>query len=184
MMNIINFKNNRPEGYYTYTDKQLSKICKEVEQFLLQQNFFILTLIDARKIRALSQIITEFGEDTYFEIGLWDALEKTNQSLFGNPLPFSKPENEEHSDFPFDEYKLAHLLWNVFLIFKEQNYFTPQHADLLPLAEKLSYLLEAKFEKLKGESSVKKFLTTKNKLGFEVKRKLVWLGKHLSLIHI
>ncbi|GEM_PF-4426833 len=47
----INFKDNRPEGYYTYTDKQLSKICKEVEQFLLQQNFFILTLLDARKIR-------------------------------------------------------------------------------------------------------------------------------------
>ncbi len=178
---IINFKDNRPEGYYTYTDKQLSKICKEIEQFLLQQNFFILTLLDARKIRALSQIITEFGEDTYFEIGLWDALEKTNQNLFGNPLPFSKPENEEHSDFPFDEYKLAHLLWNVFLIFKEQNYLTPQHVDLLPLAEKLSYFLEVKFEKLKGESSVKKFLTTKNKLGFEVKRKLVWLGKHSYL---
>ncbi|MFK7979752.1 MAG: DUF3843 family protein [Saprospiraceae bacterium] len=180
-MNLINFKSNRPEGYYTFTDKQLSKICKEVEQFLQKQNFLLLRTLSATRIRALAQIITEFGEDTYFEIGLWDTLEQTNQRLFGNPLPFSKPENEEHSDFPFDEYKLAHLLWNVFLIFKEQDYFSPQHADLLPLAEKLSYFLEAKFDKLKGESSVKKFLITPNKLGFQVKRKLVWLGKHSYL---
>ena len=171
----MSFKNYRPTKNQNPTDKQLSKIAMQVEQFLNQQSSSLFVGLKPLQYRELAIIITEFAEDTYFEIGLWESLEAINQELFGNPLPFSKPEAEEHSDFPFDEYRIAHLLWNTLMVLKG-HYIPPSDPDIERIAEAISYFLEEKFERIKGQSSVKRFLSTPNKTGADLKRKLVWAG--------
>ncbi len=172
----MTFKNFRPtEVTGSPADKTLSKIAKSIEKYLLDSNSILFTDLDTQSIKNLAIIITEFAEDTYFEIGMWESIEQHNSKLFGNPLPLSKPESIAHSDFPFDEYRISHLLWNVLMILKNV-WFSPHHASLLKVSEELSYLLEKSFKYIKGQSTVKKFLALPNKNGTDIKRKLVWVG--------
>jgi Protein of unknown function (DUF3843) len=180
----MGFKHNRPDGIFTATDKRLSAIAQSVEQFLRKDGSPLLIFLDASQFLQLAIMMTEFGEDTWYELGMWDALEAHNLQIFGNPLPFSKPEKEEASDFPFDEYRLSHFLWNAMMVLRGEEYFSPHHMSLLPLAERLSYFLEKKFEGLPRQSSVKKFLSSPNTSGSVVKRKLVWMGTKSYLFRV
>jgi hypothetical protein len=170
------FKHFRPDGKYTPTDKGLSEISKKLEQFLMDDKSMLLLFIERQFLPEIAHLLTEFGEDVWYEIGMWKALEDHNLRCFGNPLPFSKPESVKASDFPFDEYRLSHLLWNTMMIWRGMDYFSPHHPELLPLAQRLSHFMEKQFEKLPEQSSVAKFLGSPNKTGVDVKKKLVWMG--------
>ena len=60
----------------------------------------------------------------------------------------------------------------------------PDHTDLIRLAQVAAEVLQKQFAGLPRDSSVKHFLGTPNKRGWEVKRKLVWLGTGSYLFRI
>jgi hypothetical protein len=173
----MSFEQCRPEGRLTLIDKRLAHIALKVENFLKRDNSFLIGSFNGGQLSELAIMLTEFGEDTWCEVGMWKALEAHNLRHFGNPLPFSKPENVEHSDFPFDEYRLSHFLWNAIIILRGEEYFSPHHPGLLPLAKRLARFMEKQFTSFPMQSSVKKFLSTPNTSGSIVKQKLIWIGK-------
>lgn len=183
----MSFQNFRPQGYRSTSDKKLADISKKLQKLLNEDTSNLVTFhlsSDNARLQQTAIMITEFAEDVWWDIGMWRALEQFNQETFGNPLPFSKPETTKLSDSPFDKYRLRHLLWNIFLILAEGDVISPHHTDLSPLAEKIAKFLDKEFVGIPKQSSVQKFLSSPNKTGIEVKRKLVWMGKDSYLFRL
>jgi hypothetical protein len=80
-----------------------------------------------------------------------------------------------------NEHRIQHLLWVLYSELNQQLILSPTHRDLKQLAEAVSGFLKGRFATIPRGSSVKKFLSQPNKFGWDVKRKLIWLGTHSYL---
>ena len=78
-------------------------------------------------------------------------------------------------------HRIRHLLWVLYSELQPDFILSPAHQDLYRLAERITYFLKDRFAKIPRSSGVKKFLTQPNRYGWDVKRKLVWLGQHSYL---
>jgi hypothetical protein len=62
-----------------------------------------------------------------------------------------------------------------------ERLISPTHRDLIKFATITAAFLEKRFTDIPRGSSVKTFLSGPNRFGWEVKRKLIWLGTHSYL---
>jgi hypothetical protein len=129
----------------------------------------------------LATVLVEFAEDINNDIGIWNSLERYNVEFFGTPLPFILRPNEDMGQDGVNQYRSQHLLWVLYSELNPQLILSPTHRDLKQLAETVSGFLKSRFAKIPRGSSVKKFLSQPNKFGWDVKRKLIWLGTHSYL---
>jgi len=180
----INFRLNRPKGYTGKGDKYFPKIIQDLAGLLrkTQKEFKYQTLrMPANKMRELAEVLVEFAEDVHNDIGIWRSLEQYNYEFFGTKLPLILQPCEEMGINNMNKYRIQHLLWVQYSIFDPQLILSPSHQDLCMLAEVVSDFLEARLEKMPVDSSVKTFFAQSNDYGWDVKRKLVWLGRHSYL---
>ena len=73
------------------------------------------------------------------------------------------------------------MLWGLWGCLDPEKLLSPTHADLQQIAEVVSPFLTESFARLPRDSGVKQFLAGSNHYGWEVKRKLVWLGTNSYL---
>ena len=73
------------------------------------------------------------------------------------------------------------MLWGLWGCLDPDKLLSPTHADLRQIAEMVSPFLTESFARLPRDSGVKQFLAGSNHYGWEVKRKLVWLGTNSYL---
>ena len=135
-------------------------------------------------LEALAAMLVEFAEDLHCDIGIWRSLERYNTEFFGTPLPFL---SEQKTLFPQDAIspsRLQHFLWILYPQFISDLLLCPGHTDLVRAAQVAAEVLQEQFADLPKDSGVKLFLGTPNKHGWEVKRKLVWLGTRSYLFRI
>jgi hypothetical protein len=126
-------------------------------------------------------VLVEFMEDAHNDIGIWKSLEQYHLEFFNTPLPLFLQPNEEIVPQRLNEHRLRHLLWVLCHELKPGLTLAPTHQDLHRLAAQVSDFLTRRFAKVPRGSGVKQFLSQPNRFGWDVKRKLVWMGQHSYL---
>lgn len=180
----INFRLNRPKGCTGKGDKYLPKIIKNLANLLrkTQKEFKYETLrLPGGKIAELAEILIEFAEDVHNDIGIWRSLEEYNYEFFETKLPMTRQSDDDMGPNSMNKYRIQHLLWVQYQLIDPQLILSPAHQDLCFLAEVISDFLGDCFEKIPVDSGVKTFLDQPNDYGWDIKRKLIWLGKHSYL---
>jgi hypothetical protein len=128
-------------------------------------------------LKALAEVLVEFAEDLHTEVGVWRSLERSNQQFFGTPLPFLIAPGAAHPPEVISPPRVQHLLWILYSqITPDPLTLAPDHADLTRLSAVVAEDLQERFAGLPTDSGVKGFLETRDRFGWDVKRKLVWLG--------
>jgi hypothetical protein len=187
MKNIlsVNFRLARPEAYPGKGDKYLPKIIQDLSklQRKTQKDFRYDALrLSADKIRDLSQTLVEFAEDVHNDIGIWDSLEQYNLEFFGTKLPLIPGSDEGAADqASINKRRLQYLLWNQYQLFDPELILSPSHQDLVRLSEMVSDFLSDRFKNLPLGSGIKTFFNQPDEFGWDIKKKLIWLGKHSYL---
>ena len=187
MKNILsmNFRLARPKVFPGRGDKYLPKIIQNLANLLrkTQKDYQYDTLrLPADKIRDLSQILVEFAEDVHNDIGIWDSLEKYNLEIFGSKLPLIPSSTKETARLaPINKYRLQYLLWNQYQLIYPDLIISPRHRDLAWLSEVVADFLLDRFKNLPLGSGIQNLFDEPDEFGWDVKRKLIWLGKHSYL---
>jgi hypothetical protein len=129
----------------------------------------------------LAGVLVEFWEDIHNDIGLWKALEQYQIEFFNTPLPLFLRPNEEVDPQNLNEYRIRYLLWGLYPELEPDLILAPTHQDLHQLAGQIADFLTKRFAKVPQGSGIKQFLAEPNQFGWDVKKKLVWLGQHSYL---
>jgi hypothetical protein len=79
-----------------------------------------------------------------------------------------------------NKYRIQYLLWNQYQLFDPQLILSPSHQDLTRLSGMVSDFLTDRFKNLPLGSGIKTFFDQPNEFGWDVKRKLIWLGNGLG----
>jgi len=177
----------RPKGSESSVEPYLPKVQNAMAKALTQaqKRFNHDTLkLDGRSLKDLAAMLTEFAEDIHCEIGIWRSLERSNTEFFGTPLPFSFEQRTLFPQEAISPTRLQHFLWVIYPQFIPDLILCPDHADLVRLAHVAAEVLQEQFADLPKDSGVKQFLDAPNKYGWEVKRKLVWLGSGSYILRV
>ena len=165
----------RPVGYEHPVDRRHAQLGKDLYTILREaQDQLACDALRLRvpELKALAQILIEFAEDIPQNLGIWAAYEAYNTELFGVPLPFSKANHPEglHRD------RVRQLLWIVYQELISGLILSPEHRDLESITDVVCTFLRERAAEWPDDSNIKAFLETSNRYGWEIKRKLIWLG--------
>lgn len=176
----MEFKRYRPEGIILKEEDRFIELIEELYQLIVNTSnlFFYDTLrLNNEKNKRISHLLIEFFEDIYFEIGIWKAYENFNKITFGTILPctFNNAEIDKinHNSYLF---QTQHFLWNIYGLLEPNLVFSPNHRDLVMLSNEISIFIAKSIKRFPKQSSVQLFLKLPNNDGYDVKKKLIWLG--------
>lgn len=181
------FRDHRPNRQLGRSERPLIKMTKDLTSFLhkAQRSLAYDTLHLSSQQRSLvAHILVEFAEDLYQEIGIWRSLERYNLDFFNTPLPCVLQPDEPMDALPVNPERVQFLLWNLYGELEPELILSPDHQDLERLAFMITEFFIERFARLHVDSDVKRFLSTPDEYGWEVKRKLVWLGQHSYLFRL
>jgi hypothetical protein len=178
---------HRPNRRLGRSERPLIKLTRDLTSFLhkAQRSLTYDTLhLPSRQRGFLAHLLVEFAEDLYQDIGIWKSLERYNLDFFGTPLPCVLQPDEEMDAEPVNLDRVQFLLWTIYSELEPELILAPNHQDLERLAALITTFLSQRFARMQFRSGVQAFLTTPNTYGWEVKRKLVWLGQHSYLFRL
>ena len=174
---MADYSAHRPQGYERQSDRHLPKIVQRLWRTLseTQRGFAHDTLrLPSGTLGDLASILVDFADDLHAGTGLWEAYERYNVEFFGAALPLTS--REDGSGLNADRFR--HFLWILYPAFIDNLTISPTHQDLHRVADAASALLSDALAEAPKDSGVKAFLQSPNTHGWDVKRKLVWLGTH------
>ena len=179
-----------PENSDKKTVAKLQALVKQCakEYATIQDKFQFSSLQLSPSARTrLAEILVDFALDlhsgSHSDSGLWAALEKCNTGLFGTPLPLV---HTAKTKLPpgINVERVQFLLWNLYPRLDRGLILSHRHVDLLLAAEEVTKMLNELLPSFPAVSPVKEFLDQPNDYGWEVKKKLIWLGKHSYLFRL
>lgn len=179
----MNSQSHRPPGYEK-REHYLPRVAKDLERLVVgaQESLAYNTLyLSDSKLEELTSVLVEFAEDIHNGIGIWKSLERYNIEFFGTPLPLTLEPDEDVGRGAINEHRIQHLLWILYSELNSELLISPTHRNLKKLASIIATFLEKRFADIPRRSSVKTFLSGSNRFGWDVKRKLIWLGTHSYL---
>jgi hypothetical protein len=183
----MDFRTHRPQRGFGRSERSLAKLAEDLSRFLTktQRSLTYDTLhLSSRQRETLASLLVEFAEDLSHDIGIWRSLEQYNRDFFGTPLPCILQPGEEMDAEPITPERIQFLLWTLYAELEPGLILAPNHQDLERLALWIAEFLSARLARLRYDSAVKTFLTAPNHYGWDVKRKLVWLGQHSYLFRL
>ncbi len=169
----------RPEGTKGQGDSYLPRILQNLRRVLVrvQQDFAYDSLhLDDDGLGELAGVLVDFAEDLHSDIGIWAAYERYNVGFFGTTLPLTSRAGGDTAATGIHLDRFRHLLWILYPAFIEGLALSPAHEDLQRVADASSAFLRDEFESVPRDSGVQSFLKTPNQYGWDIKRKLIWLG--------
>ena len=179
----MEFNEHRPKGYVRKGDRYLPQLIVDLQKVLkkAQDSLTYDTLcLPDEELAELASVLVEFAEDIHNDIGIWKSLERYNTEYFGTPLPFVDI-NQDSEQNSIDERRIQHLLWVLYSELNPELILSPTHRDLKQLSKIAADFLKNRFARIPKGSSVKLFLSQPNKFGWDVKKKLIWMGTHSYL---
>jgi len=183
----MDFRTHRPQRGFGRSERFLAKLAEDLTRFLTkaQRSLTSETLhLSGRQRETLASLLVECAEDLSHDIGIWRGLEAYHRDFFGTPLPCVLPPEETMDAAPITPERMQFLLWILYAELEPGLILAPNHQDLQRLARGMAELLSARFARVRYDSGVKSFLATPNRYGWDVKRKLVWLGQHSYLFRL
>jgi hypothetical protein len=173
----MDYSTHHPKGHEGQGDPYLHSIVKKLRRTLAeaQHGFAHDTLrLLSGGLGDLAGVLVDFAEDIHSGAGIWAAYERYNTEFFGTVLPLTSGEGGSG----LNANRFRHFLWILFPSLIDNLTISPTHQDLHRIADTASALLSDAFADVPKDSGVKAFLGTPNAYGWDVKRKLVWLGTH------
>jgi hypothetical protein len=173
------FHSVRLPGFTGRGDKYLGDIAQELGRVLrkTQSRFaFPSCRLPEAAWGEVAVLLTEWAEDIHNDIGLWRTVEAHQRQCFGTPLPLLEGPAQENDLRSFDPRRLQFLLWTLWPCLKPEVMISPAHEDVKRLAEAASRWLAERFVGVPQDSGVKRFLAAPNEYGWDIKRKLLWMG--------
>jgi Protein of unknown function (DUF3843) len=183
----MDFRTYRPQRGFGRSERSLAKIAEELTRFLTkaQRSLTYDTLhLSSRQRETLASLLVECAEDLAHDIGIWRSLEAYNRDFFGTPLPCVLQPDEAMDADPLNPKRIQFLLWTLYAELEPGLILAPNHQDLARLALWIAEFLSARLARLRYDSAVQTFLTTPHMYGWDVKRKLVWMGQHSYLFRL
>lgn len=183
---IEDIQKHRPNGYLGKGDRFLPSIMEGVMRILEVENKLAddLLWLSDREIAKLAGLIVEFAEDIHNDIGLWASYERYNVQFYGTSLPLTVSKGKTLSTGQCNVYRIQHFLWNIYSELKQDILIPPACKELVLLSEEITDFIEKSFKNIPHDSGIRKFLSERNTYGWEVKKKLVWLGIHFYIFRI
>ena len=172
---------HRPEGITGQGDSHLPGIEQDLRRQLvrMQRGYTYDSLrLDDDRVGELAGVLVDFAKDLHNDIGIWAAYERYNVQFFGTPLPLTSPIGGDTGVAGIHTDRFRHLLWILYPVFIDGLAISPTHKDLSLVADTASAFLQEEFKSIPQDSGVQVFLQAPNEYGWDVKRKLIWLGKH------
>jgi len=173
----MTYSSNRPQGYEGQGDSYLPRIVKKLWRKLsemLGDSAHDTLRLPSGALSDLAGILVDFAEDLHADVGIWAAYERYNVEFFGTGLPLTS--GEGGSGLNADRFR--HFLWILYPALIDNLTISPTHQDLHRIADAASAFLSDAFAEVPKDSGVKAFLQSSNDHGWDVKRKLIWLGTH------
>jgi len=170
---------DRFDDFTVSGDPCLPRIAEELRLLLAatQDAFATESLrLKSRALEELSSVLVDFAVDLHCGIGIWKAYERCNVGWFGAPLPLSAMTGDSGAPTGICPARIRHLLWVIYPALKDGLILSPRHQDLLRVAEAVHPFLNERFASVPKDSGIRKFLHAPNTYGWDIKRKLVWLG--------
>jgi hypothetical protein len=133
--------------------------------------------LDPGQLDELAVLMTELAEDLHTDSGFWRELETAHRALFDTPLPLIWRTGDA-ALAPFDARRFQFFLHTVWRHFKSDRIMSPRHRGFVAVSSRAEAFFAKAFAGHARASSIAAFLGTANTRGWEVKRKLVWLGTH------
>jgi hypothetical protein len=183
----MDFRAHRPQRGFGRSERSLAKLAEDLTRFLTkaQRSLTYDTLhLSGRQRETLASLLVEFAEDLSHDIGIWKGLEGYNRDFFGTPLPCVLQPDEAMDADPLNPERMQYLLWTLYAELEPGLILAPNHQDLERLALWIAEFLSARLTRLRYDSAVKTFLHTPSTYGWDVKRKLVWMGQHSYLFRL
>ena len=179
---------NRPEGNqgggYLLLSKVMRRLFNTIQE-VQRDNECRAIHLSKNAVCEIAEALTEFGEDLHNGIGLWAAYEDHNFKCFGTPLPLTTPANNNHEPQPgITEDRVRHFLWVLYPQLLRDLTITPRHKGLAIVARAAAGELKQRFEGIPKGSSIKRLLEYPNDYGWDVKRKLIWMGTKSYLFRL
>lgn len=174
----MNRRTRHKEDQTATLDSVLPQIAEMLTRVLsdCQREFAYDSLrLRKKQLAELADLLVGFAEDLHAGVGLLRAYERYNTDFFGTPLPFTERSCPgEMKGVHID--RIRHLLWMLYPQLIPGLILSPTHQDMERVAESAQQFLSAAFRSLPRESSLKILIQSSNRWGWEVKRKLIWLG--------
>ncbi|MEI7435754.1 MAG: DUF3843 family protein [bacterium] len=168
----------RPPGVTGRGAEWLGDVTRDVKRLIksLQGDFLHNTLrLNHEHEPWISAILAEFAEDLHYGIGIWRTYEEFNRKLFKTQLPMTGGSTDaEPRAITAD--RVRHLLWVLYAELNPDLILAPNHSDLAHMAGAVAELLASRMASAPRTSDVKTFMDAPNEHGWDIKRKLVWLG--------
>jgi Protein of unknown function (DUF3843) len=183
----MDFRAHRPNKQLGRSERPLVSIATDLARFLTkaQRSLTFDTLhLASRQREALAQILVEFAEDLHQDLGIWSGLERYNLDFFGTTLPCIVPSGDTRASEPVTPERVQYLLWTLYSELEPTLILAPHHQDLARLAALIAAFLHERFTHVQFDSGVKTFLRLPNTYGWDVKKKLIWLGQHSYLFRL
>ncbi len=180
-MNVTKKLNiHRPEGFSGKGDKYLFSLIDDVAGIINKQNelFDDLLYLSEEWVGKLAVMVLEFAEDLHNDIGIWKSYENYNKKYFGTPFPLTVKSGVNLKVKKFDVLRFKHFLWNIYSAIDPEIIIPPHCFEIDCLSEDFSLFFAEKFSNIPCDSGIKRFLEEPNTYGWDVKKKLVWLGTH------
>lgn len=160
-------------------DRCLRRIAKDLQAVLAeaQETFEYDSLhLEGAALKELAEVLVDFAFDIHCDVGIWEAYEDYNLEWFGTPLPMSVTPGSGDRPAGIHPARIRHLLWVVYPELIEDLILSPSHQDVLRIAEAAHPFLDERLSSVPKDSAARNFLATPNRYGWDVKRKLGWLG--------
>jgi hypothetical protein len=183
----MDFRTHRPQRGFGRSERSLAKLAEDLTRFLTkaQRSLTYDTLhLSSRQRETLASLLVEFAEDLSHDIGIWRSLEHYNLDFFGTPLPCVLQPGKTMDEESINPERMQFLLWTLYTELEPGLILAPNHQDLERLALWLAEFLSTRLARLRYDSAVKTFLTAPHTYGWDVKRKLVWMGQHSYLFRL
>ena len=167
-----------PAGYTGQLDSPLPQLVKELRPLLsdVQTDFQGDELcLERRELEELAGILVDFAADIHAGLGIWQSYERYNQEFYDAPLPLTSDVSRQAFQGIHVE-RVRHLLWVLYSTILDEHVIAPTDPDIQSLAEAASAFLSRSFASLSDHLGINGFLGSSNEYGWDVKRKLVWLG--------
>ena len=177
----MRYSAHRPKGFVGQGDSYLARVVRPLRQTLskVQRGFVHDTLrLGGDALGELAAVLVDFAEDLHNGTGIWEAYERYNGEFFGTRLPLTSGEESGDLGTGLHPDRVRHLLWVLYPMLFDGLVLSPNHRDLRHVADAASAFLSDAFAAVPKDSGVKVFLDSPNEHGWDVKRKLIWLGTH------
>ncbi|MFA7234215.1 MAG: helix-turn-helix domain-containing protein [Terrimicrobiaceae bacterium] len=128
----------------------------------------------------LAVALTGLAEELHCDTGLWKSLETYHREFFGVSLPLLDKQGDPEPE-GFDVRRFQFFLFSVWRHFQPDQIISPRHIGFRKIAQLAGGYFAKAFSTLPRRSAVTAFLSGSNRRGWEIKRKLIWLGSRSFL---